>query len=92
MRREHGLPFTASRRNGDRDGADGANQSSPMTARCDMLLFPYAILEIKLLDGDSCPDWVLVSGWANVFTRSQVAQNEQTTCLPHSKHKLTKDQ
>ncbi len=23
--------------------------------------FPYAILEIKLKDGDSCPDWVLVS-------------------------------
>ncbi len=23
--------------------------------------FPYAILEVKLHDGDSCPDWVLVS-------------------------------
>lgn len=22
--------------------------------------FPYAILEVKLADGDSCPDWVLV--------------------------------
>jgi hypothetical protein len=39
------------------NGNTSATSSSAQAAR---VHFPYAILEIKLKDGDSCPDWVLV--------------------------------
>lgn len=50
------------------NGSGSAATQPPTTASTEAVHhFPYAILEIKLQDGDSCPDWVLVSrlgGWA----------------------------
>jgi hypothetical protein len=45
---------------------DGSGCAAPATAvagLCEgVVRFPYAILEVKLADGDSCPQWVLVGG------------------------------
>eukprot|EP00983_Pelagomonas_calceolata_P132933 1161917-Pelagomonas_calceolata.AAC.15 len=44
--------------------SSGTNSSSNKSALSPVppssVSFPYAILEIKLANGDSCPDWVLV--------------------------------